>query len=152
MKKFQLTKEGHDTIQKEYKELTEKKRPYAVERLQKARGMGDLSENSEYTASKEELALVEGRIQEIEEILKYAEIVQNHNHGASIEVGSRISVETNGQRDQFEIVGEFEADPSKKKLSQTSPIGKALLGKKIGEEVEISVPAGKINYRIVDIK
>ncbi len=152
MKKFQLTQEGFEKIQQEYKDLVKNKRPYAIERLQKARGMGDLSENSEYTAAKDELALVEGRIQEIEEIIKYAEIVHNHNNGAVVDVGSTITVDVNGQTDRFELVGEFEADPAQKKLSQTSPIGKALLGKKIGDMVAIEVPAGKINYKILDVK
>jgi transcription elongation factor GreA len=150
MKKVQLTKEGHESLQKELKELLEKKKPKAVERLQKARSMGDLSENSEYSAAKEELAFVEGRIQEVEEILKQAQIVKNH-HRNEVDVGVKVIVEVNGRKDEFHIVGEFEADPLQKKLSHTSPIGKALLGKKVGDWVEIKVPAGKIKYKIVDI-
>lgn len=152
MKKTQLTKEGFAKLQQEYKELIEKKKPYSIDRLQKARGMGDLSENSEYSAAKDELAFVEGRIQEIDEILKNVEIVANHFHSPMIEVGSKIVVEVNNQRDEFEIVGEFEADPALKKISQTSPIGKALLGKKVGETTIIKVPAGEITYKILEIK
>lgn len=152
MKKTQLTKEGYDSLKKEYQELTTVKKPYAVDRLQKARSMGDLSENSEYSAAKEELAFVEGRIQEIEEILKDVEIIENHISGNKVELGTSVIVEVNGTKELFQIVGEFEADPMSKKLSHTSPIGQALIGKKVGEWVEVDVPAGKIKYKIVDIK
>ncbi len=152
MKKVQLTKDGYKNLQKEYKELVEIKRPYAVERLGKARAMGDLSENSEYSAAKEELAFVEGRIQEIEQILKQAEVVANHNGNHKVDVGVAVTVEVDGRQEQFNIVGEFEADPLNKKLSHTSPIGQALLGKKVGDFAEIEVPAGKIKYKIVEIR
>jgi len=152
MKKNQLTKEGFENLQKELKNLTETKKPQAVERLSKARAMGDLSENSEYTAAKEDLSFVEGRIQEVEEILKTAEVVTNHNGNHTVDVGVTVTVEADGKQDEFHIVGEFEADPMNKKLSHTSPIGKALLGKKIGDLVEVAIPAGKIQYKILEIK
>jgi len=152
MKKTQLTKEGYEKLQKEYKELSEVKKPYAVDRLQKARSMGDLSENSEYSAAKEELAFVEGRIQEIEEILKTVEVVENNGQNGAVEVGTSVTVEINGKKELFQIVGEFEADPLNKKLSHTSPIGQALVGKKVGDWIEVEVPAGKIKYKIVEIK
>ncbi len=139
-------------MKKEYEELVKVKKPYAVERLHKARSMGDLSENSEYTAAKEELAFVEGRILEIEEILKDVEIVSNQANGSHIELGTSVTVEVNGKKELFQIVGEFEADPMSQKLSHTSPIGQALLGKKQGEWVTVEVPAGKIKYKIVEIK
>ena len=152
MKKTQLTKGGLEKLQQELDELKGKKRPYSVDRLQKARAMGDLSENSEYQAAKEELAFVEGRIQEIEEIIKNVEVVENHNHGHFIDMGSKVTVEVNGQIEELHIVGEFEADPLQKKLSHTSPIGTALLGKKVGEVVSVKVPAGEIIYKILEIK
>jgi len=152
MKKTQLTKEGYDSLQREYQTLKTLKRPQAVERLHKARSMGDLSENSEYTAAKENLSLVEGRILEVEEILKNVEIVNNNNGNHHVDIGSQVIVQTATGNDSFRIVGEFEADPLKKKLSHTSPIGKALIGKKVGEEVEIEVPAGKLTYKILEIK
>lgn len=152
MKKIQLTKEGFDKLQKEYRSLKDTARHSAVERLQKARAMGDLKENSEYTAAKEDLALVEGRIQELETILKDVEITDHHAGSQVVEVGNDITVEHNGKQDQFEVVGEFEADPMNKKLSQTSPIGKALLGHKVGETVAVTIPAGKTSYKIISIK
>ncbi len=152
MKTNQLTKEGYESLKKELEDLTKTKRPYAVERLHKARSMGDLSENSEYTAAKEELAFVEGRIQEIEEILKTVEVVENHNGGHTVEVGTSVVVEADGKQEMFQIVGEFEADPMNKKLSHTSPIGHALVGKRVGDLIEVEIPAGKIKYKIVEIK
>ena len=152
MKKITLTKEGYEALQKELKELKESKRHIAVERLQKARAMGDLSENSEYTAAKEDLALVEGRIQELQVILKDVEISDPHAAAQLVELGNTVIVEHNGEKNEFHIVGEFEADPLNKKLSQTSPIGKALLGRRIGEIVEVQVPAGPTSYKILDIK
>lgn len=152
MKKIILTKEGYETLQNELKGLTETKRHTAVERLQKARAMGDLSENSEYTAAKEDLALVEGRIQELQTILKDVEISDSHTVTRIIKIGNTVVIEHAGKQNEYHIVGEFEADPMNKKLSQTSPIGKALLGKKIGQIVQVQAPAGKTSYKIISIK
>jgi len=152
MKKVQLTKIGFEKLQLELKELKNKTKEEVLKRLNQARAMGDLSENSAYSAAKEELNLIEGRIAELEEILKNAEIVEGNNNKNIVQVGSSVLVEINGKKEQFEIVGEFEADPLNKKLSHTSPIGKALVGKKIGEWVEVEVPAGKIRYKIVEIQ
>ncbi len=152
MKKVQLTKEGFDSLNREYDELVNKKRPYAVDRLQKARAMGDLSENSEYSAAKEELAFVEGRIQEIEQLLSRVEIVENQSNKQQVDLGVKVIVEFNGKKETFDIVGEYEADPMNNKLSHTSPIGTALVGKKIGDEVKVQVPAGLLVYKILEIK
>lgn len=151
MKKYQLTKQGFENLQKEYQNLKKVKRSHAVQRLHDARAMGDLSENSEYSAAKEELAFVEGRIQEIEELLKSVEIIQNNSHAGNVTLGSQVTVQVNNHKEVLQIVGEFEVDPIHKKLSSTSPIGKALMNKKVGEEVEIQVPDGKLKYKIVDI-
>lgn len=153
MTKIQFTQEGFDKLKGEYTELKTSKREYAVNRLQTARNMGDLSENSEYSAAKEDLAFVEGRIRELEELMKHAQIVSgNHTTNGHAEIGETVIVEYNGKRDEFQLVGEFEANPLEKKLSSTSPIGKALLGKRVGDEIEISVPAGKILYKVIGIK
>jgi len=152
MTTIQLTKQGYEKIQEEYKNLIEIKKPYAVDRLGKARSMGDLSENSEYNAAKEELAFIDGRIREIEQILKTVEIIDKHNNNSVIELGNYITVETQGKTEQYQIVGEFEADPMNKKISSISPIGLALIGKKIGDLVEVNIPAGKVQYKIIEIK
>ena len=152
MPKIQLTQKGFDDLQLELEDLIKNKKSKAIDRLSKARSMGDLKENSEYTAAKEELALVEGRIQEINNVLSNAEVTLMYKAGNKIEIGSTVTVDINGQKDTFQIVGEFEADPMNKKLSQNSPIGQALIDKKIGDLVEINIPAGKIQYKIIEIK
>ncbi|MFA6017294.1 MAG: transcription elongation factor GreA [Patescibacteria group bacterium] len=152
MPKIQLTQKGFDDLKIEYQDLVKNKKPKAIDRLGKARSMGDLSENSEYTAAKEELAFVDGRVREIEEILNNTEVIENNNTLDQVQVGSLVTVEMNGGKDQFQIVGEFEADPMNKKLSQNSPIGQALINKKVGDLIEINIPAGKVQYKIIDIK
>jgi len=114
--------------------------------------MGDLSENTAYSAAREELALVEGRIQEIEEILKSAQLVANGVNNGQVALGSTVTVQTDNNQEQIQIVGEFEADPKKKRLSHSSPLGKGLLGKKVGDQVTIDVPAGKVAYKIIAVK
>lgn len=151
MKTVQLTREGKINLEKELLELTTVKRPAAVDRLSKARSMGDLSENSEYHAAKEDLGVVEGRSRELQELLKHVEVVEATSDGSSISLGSTVDVETSDGKQTFNIVGEFEADPMAGKLSSTSPIGKALLGKKAGETVEIKIPAGSTTYKILEI-
>lgn len=151
MKKIQLTQEGFDSLKAELKELIDVKKPALLDRLAKARAMGDLRENSEYTAAKEDQGVIEGRIRELEELIKRAEIIQADTSNKSIQIGTSVIVETNGQQDTYHIVGEFEADPMNKKLSQTSPIGKALIGKNIGDQVEVDVPVGKLIFKIIDI-
>ncbi len=150
-KTFQFTPDGFKKLQEEYKDLIDNQRAKVVTRLSKARAMGDLSENSEYSAAKEEIAFVEGRIKEIEELMKNAEVVDTGSSD-SIEIGTEVVVEKNGTEERFSIVGEFEADPISKKLSATSPIGKALLGKKTGDIVSVEVPVGTLKYKIKDIK
>jgi len=152
MPKIQLTQKGFNGLQLELEDLVKNKKSKAIDRLSKARSMGDLKENSEYTAAKEELAFVEERIQEINNVLSNAEVTLMYKAGNKIEIGSTVTVDIKGQKDTFQIVGEFEADPMNKKLSQNSPIGQALIDKKIGDLVEINIPAGKIQYKIVEIK
>ena len=151
MNNTKLTQEGFKILETELNDLISVKRPKAVERLKKARGMGDLSENSEYSAAREEIELIENRIQEIEYVIKNAEIAQDNHNNHEISLGSNVTTESEGKREKFYMVGEFEADPLKNKLSVTSPIGKALLGKKIGNIIEVDVPAGKKVYKILEI-
>ena len=124
MPKIQITQKGFDDLKIEHQDLVKNKKPKAIDRLGKARSMGDLSENSEYTAAKEELAFVEGRVQEIEGIINNAEVVENNDNSNQVQIGSSVTVETNGKQEVFQIVGEFEADPMNKKLSQNSPSDK----------------------------
>jgi transcription elongation factor GreA len=150
--KIILTKEGYNKLQEELRHLKEVKRPKALERLKKAREMGDLTENSEYGDAKEGLSLIDKRIQEIEEILKNGEIIEKNSNRQVVDIGSEVIIETEGRKENFIIVGEGEADPVNKKLSHTSPIGRALMGKKAGERVEIEAPGGKVVYKIIKVK
>lgn len=150
--KTQLTQDGHQKLVEELELLTKTKRPAAVERLARARAMGDLSENSEYHAAKEELAFVEGRVREVDAILKQAEIVEVTGSQHVIGLGSKVTIQSGDEIEMYEIVGEFEANPMEKKLSATSPIGKALIGKKVNDEVQISVPAGTKSYTVISVQ
>lgn len=145
-----MTQEGLDALKNEYEELLQVKRPAAVERLANAREQGDLSENSEYTDANQNLAFIDGRIAELEEIIHSAKVSTNHVKGM-VDVGCRVTVHINGKKEEFMVVGEWEADPMEKKISHESPLGKALMGKKVGEKVEVEAPAGKILYKILHI-
>lgn len=149
--KIQLTQDGYDNLMVELDELLKNKKPAAVSRLSRARSMGDLAENSEYHAAKEELAFVAGRITEVETILKNALVVSSVRTVNKISLGSKVKVESDNGNEEFEIVGEFEANPIEKKLSSTSPIGLALIGKAVGETAEVVAPAGNKKYVVVEI-
>ncbi len=146
-----VTKEGLDALKAEYEELSNVKRPEAVTRLATAREQGDLSENSEYTDAKQSLAFIDGRIAELEVVLHDVKVVTTHTKG-QVDVGCKVTLHINGKKEEFMVVGEWEADPASKKISHESPLGKALLGKKVGEKVEVEAPAGKILYKILSIE
>lgn len=155
-KKIYLTKEGLAELKKEHEELSHTKRPDVLERVSQARNLGDLSENGEYIAAREELSFIDGRIEEIEILLKQVTIIDEKTSRGSgkkiVKLGSTITLKKDGKKELFTLVGEWEADPMEKKISHESPLGKALLGKQIGEKVEVEAPAGKILYTIVDVK
>ena len=156
VKDIYLTKEGLSSLKKEYEALTLTKRPRAVERIAIARGLGDLSENSEYAAAREELSFIDGRIEELDSILNHAKVIREaktngkSGHG-QIKLGSKVTLHIAGKKEIFTVVGEWEADPAERKISHESPLGKALLGKEVGEKVEVNAPAGKILYTIVAV-
>jgi len=149
--KFYLTPEGLAKLKKEYTELKDKKRPQAVERLSRAREFGDLTENSEYFAARDDLMFLDDRIAELENILKNVEIVKTPKAHGTVQLGSTVVVEVNGQMKQkFTIVGTLEADPFRGKISNESVVGKALLNHKVGDEITVSSSV-KTNYRIESI-
>jgi len=149
---IQITKAGLETLKKELDGLVNVKRPKLVERLSYARSQGDLAENSDYTYAKEDLEFMDGRISELEEVLKNAKVVLSKGKNGGVAVGTTVTVKINGGKSVFEIVGEWEADPVNKKISHESPLGKALVGKKVGEKAEVEAPAGKVIYEILEIK
>ncbi|MDO8487393.1 MAG: transcription elongation factor GreA [Candidatus Curtissbacteria bacterium] len=149
-KKFILTHEGLDQIKREYDELVKNKRPDVVARIQRARDFGDLAENSEYDAAKEDQSLVETRISQLEGVLHSAQIIETEKTDFVI-IGSTVVVEMNDEVHKFQIVGSMEADPANRKISNESPVGKAILGLKIGEAIEISVGPVKSKVRVLEI-
>lgn len=151
-KKIYLTKEGVAELNKEHNELTKIKRPEVLERLTQARNMGDLSENAEYSAAREELSFIDGRIDELEELLKQVILIREDNSNGTkkiVKLGSTVVLKKNGKKEEYTLVGEWEADPHNRKISHQSPLGKALIGKKAGETIEVTAPVGKILYSVV---
>lgn len=147
-----LTKEGLENLKKELTDLLDSKRPALVKRVADARNQGDLTENSEYTNAREDLTLVDTRIEELQIILNKAQIIKGNGNGCKkVSLGCRVTVGVNKDTHVYTVVGEWEADPMNKKISHSSPLGKALLGKSVGEQVEIDAPVGKIVYVVKDI-
>src|SRR5512143_2841149 len=147
-----LTPEGKLKLETELEDLKTNKRRELAERLNFAIKQGDLSENADYIAAKEDQAFLEGRIRTLENMLRHVEIIEEQT-GGSVRIGSRITVSEVGFDDPetFFVVGAAEANPMEGKISNESPLGKALLGKHIGDEVEIDAPAGKMRFKIVAI-
>jgi transcription elongation factor GreA len=146
-----ITKEGLENLKKELKTLVEEKRPEMAKRIKEAREMGDISENSEYDAARQEQSFTEGRIEELEEIVKNAKFSQP-NKKDSVGVGCKVTVHIDGAEESFHIVGALEANPSEKKISHESPLGSALVGKKVGDKIEVDAPVGKLTYTILKIE
>jgi len=152
-KQIQVTQNGLDSLKKELEELVNVKRPKLVERLERARQEGDLSENSDYINAREELEFLDGRIDELKSVVENAEVISdNGGSKGKVGVGTIVVIQVNGDRHEFNIVGEWEADPSQKKISYQSPLGRQLVGKKVGDIVTVEAPAGKVVYKIIEIR
>ena len=145
---FHFTSQGLKELKAELKQLVDDKRPKLIDRVAVARSHGDLSENSEYTAAREDLAFIEGRIDELEELISKAKVIKTKGGNGEVKLGCKVTVKVKGKEQTFEVVGEWEADPMEQKISHTSPLGKALLGRKKGDKVEIEAPAGKVKYNV----
>lgn len=148
-KEYQLTLDGKGELEAELAEL-KGQRGTIAEKIAIARDFGDLSENAEYSAAKEEQSQVESRISEIEGILQNATIIKAKNT-SMVQVGNTVTLTTDGKKVTYIIVGSVEADPLEGKISDESPIGQALLGKVVGDEVVIETPRGKMDYKIEKI-
>jgi len=148
---FPITKQGIQALKDELLHLQIVERPKLAERLKEAKEMGDLSENAQYDAARDEQGFIEGRIIEIEHILKHVVVIEGKSTG-KVGLGSTVHVELESGSRHYTIVGSTEADPDEGKISNESLIGKALLGRRPGEEVEITVPAGTMKYRITKVE
>ncbi len=148
-----ITEEGLEKLKKELSDLVHIKRKEVAWRMEQAKEFGDLSENAEYTTARDEQAFIEGRIAELNAVLKGATIIKETKSNGLVNVGSKIKIkEENGETvREYKIVGSEEANPSQGFISNESPLGRAFLGKKIGEVVEIQVPKGTIKYEIIEV-
>lgn len=145
-----FTKEGFEKIKHEYQNLLDK-RPQVLARLVAAREQGDLSENAGYHASKEELGRIDRRTRELKLLIRFGEVVESGSSD-TVSIGNQVILISGNERFEYQIVGKLEADPAHGKLSEVSPIGSALLGKKVGDEIKIDIPSGKIAFKLLEIK
>lgn len=151
--KIRFTKEGYEKLKEEYQDLL-KQRPLAVLDLKTAREMGDLSENGYYKESKSKLNFIDGRLRRFSDYIKRADIVDADGTKLPIDtvyIGSTVNLSDGKREKTYQIVGDLEAQPSEGKLSLLSPVGRAIMGKKLDTEVEIETPAGKFAYKITKI-
>lgn len=148
-----LTKKGRKKLEEELKYLRDTKRQEVANRLHEAMEDGELIENAEYEAAKNEQAFVEGRILEIEHMLASAQEIKRRRAKDLVRIGSTVVIQEDGSSEEtYTIVGAAEANPKRGLISNESPLGKALLERKIGDEVEVKAPAGLLTFKIVQIK
>src|SRR6185503_98787 len=148
-KKYLLTPEGLTKLNEELKVLVSDKRKEVIERIREAAAHGDLSENADYAQAREEQSFIEGRIQEIEDMVKNAEIITASTQHSTVTIGSTVKVKTNGKDKIYAIVGSNEANPGEGKISNELLVGRALLGKKVGDKVKVTTPAGEMEHEIL---
>lgn len=149
-----LTQEGYDKIVAEHEELVAVRRREVAERIKEALSYGDISENAEYDAAKNEQAELEERIHKLENMMRKAKIInEDEVAGDTVSVGKKVKVQSaeTGEEMEFVIVGTTEANPFEGKLSNESPVGSALIGRKLGETVEVTIPDGVVSYKIVSV-
>lgn len=149
-----ITEEGLQKIKEELEYLKEVKRPEISQKLQAAIAQGDLSENADYTYAKQEQAFLEGRIKDLEDSLRRAQVIADDVPADRVRVGTTVTIQEDGYDDveTYRIVGVHEADPSKGFISNESPFGRALLGKKVNQTVRVETPAGETLVKIIEIK
>lgn len=152
-KVIKLTADGLKKLQEELETLTTVKRPEVLERLKEARAQGDLSENSEYDQAREDMGFIDGRIEEIKQMLKHVAVIDEATNRDTVNLGSTVVLEDVefGDKETYTIVGTVEADPFKGLISNDSPVGAAVIGHKAGDVVVVNAPNGALEYRIVEI-
>lgn len=145
-----MTPQGLSELKEEYRQLKEVKRPQVIEEVNELRSLGDLKENEAYHQARKRQAFIDGRLKELEEILKNAE-VRTKSDSDTVQLGSRVRVSLGEEEMEYTIVGNEEADTFKGKISLSSPLGKKLLDQKKGDRVSVEAPGGEIEYRILEI-
>ncbi|EOH87781.1 transcription elongation factor GreA [Enterococcus pallens] len=153
-KVYPMTHEGKEKLEQELEELKTVKRGEIIERIKIARSFGDLSENSEYESAKDEQAFVEGRISTLENMIRFAQIIDNDNVASDeISIGKTVTFveQPDGDEEEYTIVGKAEADPFSGKISNDSPIAQAVIGKKVGDVVSITTPGGDMKVKITKV-
>jgi transcription elongation factor GreA len=154
MEKMPITKSGFENLKKELEHLKTVLIPANIKDIETARGHGDLSENTEYTAAKEKQSFLHGKLQEIENNLALSNIIDlSKLSNDKVVFGAKVVIEeiSSGTQTNYQLVGPFESNINANKISVTSPIGKALIGKSIGDEVKVQTPGGTRNFEVVDI-
>jgi transcription elongation factor GreA len=146
-----LSKEGLEQIRRELDELVNVRRAEIAARIHEAKEHGDITENAEYEDAKNEQAFVEGRIQALSALVKNAVVIEENHNSTHVQIGSTVTIQSKDGKESFMIVGSAEASPAEGRISNESPVGRALLGHKKGEEVTVSVPAGDSKYKILSI-
>jgi transcription elongation factor GreA len=146
-----LSRDGLQKLREELDEMINVRRAEVATRIHEAKEHGDIAENAEYEDAKNEQAFVEGRIQTLSALIKNAIIIDERHSTTHVAIGSTVELETDGLKERYTIVGSAEAAPSEGKISNESPVGRALLGRKKGDKVTVSVPAGDTVYKIVGI-
>ncbi|HSH21309.1 MAG TPA: transcription elongation factor GreA [Candidatus Caenarcaniphilales bacterium] len=146
-----LSREGLEKLREELDEMVNIRRAEVAARIHEAKEHGDITENAEYEDAKNEQAFVEGRIQSLSALIKNAVMIDENHSTTHVQIGSTVEVESDDGRERYMIVGSAEAAPADGRISNESPVGRALLGRKKGEKVVVSVPAGDTTYKIVGI-
>jgi len=154
MDKIPMTIDGHKLLSDEFTDLKKVQRPQVIEDIAEARAHGDLSENAEYHAAKERQSFIEGRIQELEAVLGRADVINTSKFtGDTVRFGAKVTVvdEDTDEEKTYQIVGDYEGDIENNKVSLTSPIAKALIGKNVGDSISVSTPKGGKDYEILKV-
>lgn len=151
MTKVPLTARGAEKLRAELEQLTRIERPKIIEAIAEARAHGDLKENAEYHAAREEAGFLEGRIGTLEATLRVAVVVEPTERGARVELGSRVRVEVDGEETELQVVGAAEADSRAGRISSVSPVGGALMGRRVGDVVTVLTPGGDVRYAIIEV-
>ena len=143
---------GLDKLNAELEDLRTVQRPQIIARVATARSHGDLKENAEYEYARKEQSFIEGRIQSLEQMLRNDEVIEHEQPSDTVRLGSNVEIEEDGDRFTYKIVGSTEANPAAGRLSNNSPVGRALIGARVGDSVSVDLPSGSVSYRVLEVR